>query len=202
MVGATTTFCGAAASTRFFRYSAMRKSLLSWRWRPCSLDSAPRATTTTVSGVRTCSASSHERLSRRTAWLVRADCGAEGAGGDCAEARSATPSANSKFAIRQRTMSGCAKRFLYIGMAWTPGSYAPDEAAGIERVLCVELILHRAHERQRIARFAPCFDALHSVAFHRAAFQVVSLHRGELRVSRLMKDGKGTAGVFDFIAKI
>src|ERR1700722_4575069 len=94
MVGATTTFCRAASRTRFLRYSAMRKSLLSWRWRPCSLDSAPRAITTTVSRVRMYSASSHERVSRRTAAFGCADCGADAAGACvCAEViTTATPS--------------------------------------------------------------------------------------------------------------
>src|SRR5580658_9378108 len=93
MVGATTTFCGAESRTRFLRYSAMRKSLLSWRWRPCSLDSAPRAITTTASGVRMCSASSHERVSRTTAAFALLDCGADAAGADVSgEVMTATPS--------------------------------------------------------------------------------------------------------------
>src|SRR5580704_1159693 len=93
MVGAMIVSCWAEPRTRFLRYSAMRKSLLSWRWRPCSLDSAPRAITTTVSGVRMCSASSHERVSRATAAFARADCGADPAGaGVCAEVMAATPS--------------------------------------------------------------------------------------------------------------
>src|SRR5271156_1590025 len=64
MVGAMTT--GAAASTRFFKCSAITQSLLSCKCLPCSFDSAPNAMTTTRSGVNMCSASSHERFSNRT----------------------------------------------------------------------------------------------------------------------------------------
>src|SRR5580704_8100721 len=103
MVGATTRFCGLAASIRFLRYSAIRKSLLSWRWRPCSLDSAPRAMTTTVSGVRMCSASSHERVSRGTAAFALADCGAGAAGaGVSAEGMTATASEKESEASHRR----------------------------------------------------------------------------------------------------
>src|SRR5271155_3865852 len=103
MVGATTRFCGAASRTRFLRYSAIRKSLLSWRWRPCSLDSAPRAMTMTVSGARICSASSHERVSRITAAFACAACGVEATDAlDCAEHAGALASAKIRETARYR----------------------------------------------------------------------------------------------------
>src|SRR5580704_8679701 len=114
MVGAMTTFCGAVERTRFFRYSAMRKSLLSWRWRPCSLDSAPRAITTTASGVRMCSASSHERVSRTAAAFALADCGAYAAGADVSgELITATPSEKDRETSHRRAgFFGMLKCFI------------------------------------------------------------------------------------------
>src|SRR6266849_2739069 len=85
MVGATTTFCGEASRTRCLKYSAMRKSLLSCKWRPCSLDSAPRGTTTTESEVSTRSASSQVRFSRRMAAALFWLCCTVGALGACSE---------------------------------------------------------------------------------------------------------------------
>src|SRR5580658_2819387 len=109
MVGATTTFCGAASRMRFLKYSAIRKSLFSWRWRPCSLDSAPRAIITTVSGVRIFSASSHDKVSRRTAGSACSD-GGGGAAGDWPDDRVAPKNENKKQTVeRSANSSRCLK---------------------------------------------------------------------------------------------
>jgi hypothetical protein len=79
---------GAAARIRCLKYSAIRKSLLSCRCRPCSLLSAPRGMTITASGVKTRSASSQVRFSSRTAWACLCEvCWAAGLVDDCVQPR-------------------------------------------------------------------------------------------------------------------
>src|SRR5579883_3249869 len=106
MVGATST--AAWARTRCLKYSAMIQSLLRGRCNPCSLDSAPRAITTTWPGLSTRSASSQLRRSRSVPAGFVADSAAPGPNGlSWARARGTVVSAT-RHKRKQRSLKGIA----------------------------------------------------------------------------------------------